>query len=90
MILATLFGAIFFGCRMLLLEIQEPLYRYQTQYVSLSHVLSYSIYFFLGELFKRKFYGKVVEVMLIVKNPSSDESDGNMRSFFTFYYLLVL
>lgn len=74
LVLAVIFGSIFYGCRMLLLAIQAPLYRFQTSYISLSHILSYSIYLVLGEFFKRKLYGKIVDVMLIVKNPCSDES----------------
>ncbi len=67
-----MFGAIFYGCRALLLQIQPSLYNMQGQYLSLSHILAYSIYFILGDIFKIKLYGKVVRLMIWIKNPSSD------------------
>lgn len=69
-----MFGLVFYGCRSLLIAIQPGLYSFETEYISLSHLLSYSIYFVVGDLFKMKFYDKVVRIMLWIKNPSSDES----------------
>lgn len=89
-VLITMFGAVFYGSRRFLLAIFSGLYAYSGNYISLPHILSYSIYFVVGDLFKMKFYDKVISMMLFIKNPSSDESERTLRSYFTFYYLLCL
>jgi hypothetical protein len=88
--LIVCFGALFHGCRMFLLAIHEPLFFAQTDYFSLSHSVAYSIYLVVGDIFKLKLYGQVVDLMLLIKNPTSDDVERDLRSFFTFYYLLVI
>lgn len=89
-LLILVFGALFHGCRLFLLSIYDGLYSLQGQYFSLSHLIAYSIYLIIGDIFKIKLYGKIVSFMIYIKNASSDVVERNLKSFFTFYYLLVI
>lgn len=89
-ILIVCFGAFFYGCRNLLISISDSLYNYQAKFVSLSHVIAYCLYFLLGDVFKFQFYGYIVNFMIFIKNPPTDQIERHQRSYFTFYYLLVM
>jgi hypothetical protein len=89
-VLIGIFAGLFHGCRMFLLQIHDPLYGYQGRYFSLSHLLAYSIYLIVGDIFKIQMYDKVVALLIWIKNPSSDVVERSLRSFFTFYYLLLI
>lgn len=70
-ILIILFAYIFYGCRQFHLAIYDSLYAYNyfNNIVSFSAIISYSIYFFIGDVFKIKFYGFIVRLMILIKNP---------------------
>ena len=89
-ILIVIFGSIFYGCRVLLIQLYEPLYNVRFSILSASALLSYSVYFLIGDVFKLKFYGFIIKVMIRIKNPHDEESSNKLRSYFTFYYLLSL
>ena len=88
--LAVFFGAVFHACRMFLVEIYNSFYSLQGRYFSVSHLLAYSIYLIIADIFKLQLYGKIVNGMIWIKNPSSDVNERNLRSYLTFYYLLVI
>ena len=90
-VLIVVFGAIFHGCRMFLLHIYNDLYALKRgDYFSFPHLLAYSIYLVVSEVFQRKMYFKIVNAMIWIKNPSSDIIERNLKSYFTFYYLLTI
>jgi hypothetical protein len=44
----------------------------------------------VGDVFKIKLYGYIVNGMIFIKNPPTDELERGQRGYFTFYYLLTL
>ena len=69
-ILGVAFGAVFYGCRMFLVEIHSALYFVQGLYFSLSHLCAYTIYFTISNIFQHKLFDKIVRFMIMVKNPN--------------------
>ena len=70
-ILSVFFGLVFYACRMLLIGIYNNFYSLQGKYFSISHLLAYSIYLIIADIFKLQLYGKIVNAMIYIKNPSS-------------------
>ena len=75
---------------MFLVDIYDSFYSLQGRYFSVSHLFAYSIYLIIADIFKLQLYGKIVNGMIWIKNPSSDVNERNLRSYLTFYYLLVI
>ena len=75
---------------MFLLDIYDSLYHLQGRYFSVSHLLAYSIYLIIADIFKMQLYDKIVFAMIYIKNPSSDTNERYLRSYLTFYYQLVI
>ena len=89
-ILIIIFAYIFYGCRNFHLSIFDSLYPYQFSVFNLSAIISYSMHFLVGDVFKMKFYGFIVRLMILIKNPPDEASENSLKSYFTFYYLLSL
>lgn len=76
---------------MFLVEIYNGLYALKKgDYFSFPHLIAYSIYLIVSQIFQIKMYGKIVNFMLLIKNPSSDIIERYLKSYFTFYYLLTI
>lgn len=71
-ILIIIFAYIFYGCRQFHLAIYDSLYAYQYSVFNLSAIISYSMYFCIGDVFKIKFYGFIVKLMILIKNPPDE------------------
>lgn len=71
----VILGVIFFGFRMMLLEIYEPLSAYQLDGIlSLPHLIVYALFFIVEEGF-RLVADKVIRLMIYIQNPPSDEDE---------------
>ena len=86
--LLTALGGIFHGCRMLLVEIYEPLDHLVVEAISLPHLIAYSIFFIIEFLFNLLLSKRIIRAMTWLKNPSSDEEERWYIDQFTFFYVL--
>ena len=41
-------------------------------------------------LFQNKIYGRIIKFLIFIKNPSTEVIERDLKSFFTFYYLLAI
>ena len=75
-VLAIILGAIFYGFRMMILEIYEPLVDLVVVgTISLPHTISYALYFICAEIFRLILAEKIISVMVYLQNPPSDEDE---------------
>lgn len=74
--LAVILGAIFYGFRMMIIEIYDPLVEYViVDTISLPHCIAYSLYFIFAEIFRLVLAEKIISVMVYLQNPPSDEDE---------------
>jgi len=66
-------GAIFYGCRCLLIGIYDSMSDAQFDYISIPHIIAYSIFFissFVAQIFLTE---RIISLMVWLQNPPSDE-----------------
>jgi len=44
----------------------------------------------MSMIFQNKLYGRIVQLLIFIKNPSTEAIERDLKSFFTFYYLLAI
>lgn len=89
-VLLVVLGAIFHGFRMFLLAIYDPLADFQIGgSLSLPHIIAYGLFFVVEEGF-RLLVNKVIDFMVYLQNPPSDEDERKWQDTLTFFYLLAI
>ena len=88
LIILTGFGAFFHWVRMFLVQIYDPLSKIQVDYLSLPHVLAYSIFFLFIELFKLIVTDKLMQALVLFMNPPSYDDARELVHEANFFYLL--
>lgn len=88
--LLVVMGAIFYGCRSLLLAITEPLHSFSTTGFSLPHVISYLIFFFIVDLLALLATDRIIRLLVRLQNPPTDEEESQWVETLTFFYLFGL
>jgi hypothetical protein len=83
----SVFGGVFFGCRMFQLEIFNSMALNQVLFLSLPHVIAYSVYFIFVELVQMVTYRHLVRFLIFFKDPASDDDARKLEHFFKFYYV---
>jgi hypothetical protein len=74
--LIVILGAIFFGFRMMILEIYEPLSKYTVGgAISLPHLIGYSLFYIVEEGFRMVLVSRIISFMVYLQNPPSDEDE---------------
>ena len=81
------YGGVFFGCRMFLLEIFDSMAKNQVLFLSLPHLIAYSVYFIFVELVRIVIYRHLVRFLIFFKDPASDDDGRKLEHFFKFYYI---
>jgi DMSO/TMAO reductase YedYZ heme-binding membrane subunit len=66
-------GAIFYGCRMFLLSIFEPLAGLQASFFSVPHLIAYLLFFLIIDVFRYLGTDRVINMLVLLQNPASDE-----------------
>jgi hypothetical protein len=69
----VIFGAVFHGTRMLLLAIFDGMAKMSVSFVSLPHLLAYSVFIGVVVLFKHVLLDKLIHLIVLFKNPPSDD-----------------
>lgn len=73
MLLLVVLGAIFYGFRMMIVEIYEPLSKYVFEMlISLPHTIGYLLFFIFEEAFRFLLADKIIAFMVYLQNPPSD------------------
>jgi small basic protein len=71
--LLVIMGAIFHGCRMLLIEIYDPLSHLVVSSISLPHVIAYLLFFVISNLAGLIATNRILAFMVnYLQNPTSD------------------
>ncbi len=66
-------GAIFYGCRMLLLSIFERYAGWRVSYLSFAHFFAYLIFFLSVDLLRMFATDHILRFLVFLQNPPSDE-----------------
>lgn len=88
--LLVIMGAVFHGCRMLLLTIYDPLSHIQTGSLSLPHIIAYLVFFIAADLAAILLTNRLISLMVRLQNPPTDEDEEDWRETLTFFYLIGL
>jgi hypothetical protein len=80
-------GAIFYGCRMLLVSIYEKYSNLNVSYISFPHFVSYIIFFVTMDLLRFFATDHIMEFLVFLKNPPTDEDARTYAHNFRFFYL---
>lgn len=86
--LLVVVGAIFFGCRMFLLAIFDSMAGLTFQFFSVPHLLAYLLFFLFVDFFQALATDRVIKLLILLKNPASDEQSREIAHGLRFYYLL--
>ena len=81
-------GAIFHGCRMLLLSIYDKYYKLKFSSISFPHFFSYFLFFILMDLLRYFATDHIIDLLVQIKNPPTDEDARSQGHNFRFFYLL--
>lgn len=73
MTLLVIMGAVFHGCRMLLIEIYDPLSAFVVNAISLPHMIAYLVFFFFIDLAAIIATDRIISLMVRLQNPPTDE-----------------
>ena len=81
-------GLIFLGFRKMLISIFENMAGLQLGFLSFPHILSYMLFFLLVDLLRYLVIDKIIEWLIKLKNPPTDESARQMAHNLKFFFLL--
>ena len=81
-------GSIFYGCRMLLLSIYDRYASAKVSSISLPHLFAYLMFFVLMDLLRSLATDHIIDLLVLIRNPPSDEDSREYGHVFRFYYLL--
>jgi hypothetical protein len=70
--LLVIMGAVFYGCRMLLLAIYDPLSNLKVSSLSLPHIISYLVFFIVIDLAAIIATDRLISLMIYLQNPPTD------------------
>lgn len=71
--LLVIMGAVFHGCRMMLIEIYDPLSHLVVSRISLPHIIAYLIFFVVSNMAGLLATNRVIFLMVkYLQNPTSD------------------
>jgi hypothetical protein len=88
--LLVIMGAVFYGCRMLLIAIYDPLSNLVVSRISLPHIISYLVFFVVIDLAAILATNRLIALMVRLQNPPTDEEEEDWRSTLRFFYLIGL
>jgi len=81
-------GGIFDGCRFILRSIYDPLIQYSANFLSLPHLIAYSIFFFIVKVVINLVAMPLINLMIYMQNPPSDEVEKDWKDTLLFFYLI--
>lgn len=73
MTLLVIMGGVFHGCRMLLIDIYDPLSSFVINAISLPHMIAYLVFFFVADLAAIIATDRIISLMVRLQNPPTDE-----------------
>jgi hypothetical protein len=65
-------GAIFHGCRMLLVSIYDQYYKLKVSSISFPHFFAYLVFFVIMDLLRSFATDNIIDFLIYIKNPPSD------------------
>jgi len=83
----SIFGGVFFGCRMFVVEIYNSMSQYQALFLSLPHLFGYSLYFIFIEFVRILLFDQFVRLIIFFKDPASDDDARRLAQLFKFTYI---
>lgn len=72
LVLLVICGAIFQGCRMLLVGIYDQYYKLKFDSISFPHFFAYLLFFILMDLLRYFATDHIIDLLVQIKNPPSD------------------
>lgn len=66
-------GAVFYGCRMMLLAIHDPMAALKISSLSLPHIVAYLVFFVVIDLAAIVATNRLISLMVRLQNPPTDE-----------------